>query len=312
MANLSMEGNYSCHDETGRLLHWTQLKLGYPPSKPLVHCTASNFYRISCMWENNQEGSFPIHYIATYRSPSSNIFSCPRDFLRNICQIDNPQMFASLPYVINITAINPIGRRTTLLDIVLFDIVQPDPPVNVTAEPVFGSPRRIKVQWDYPPSWGSQFKLKFVLEYKLLRYNFWSRLNTKMTTEIITDAIAAQLCAIRVKARDFFDNGKWSDWSSEVLVTPWIETTTENIQSTVTTLMMDFIHTQSQSTDPTLSSNVILSSSDVLDRNIVVLISIAASIGICIAATTFVLWIRRRRQESDMNDILTKKALSLC
>ncbi|XP_072429412.1 interleukin-11 receptor subunit alpha-like [Chiloscyllium punctatum] len=311
MADLSMEGNYSCHDETTRLLYLTQLKLGYPPSKPLVHCVASNFYRISCMWENSQEGSIPVRYIATYRTPSSNIFNCPRDSLNNICQIDNPQMFASLPYVINITAVNPIGHRTTLLDVMLFDIVQPDPPVNITAEPVFGSPRRIRVQWDYPLSWGSQFKLKFVLEYKLQKYNFWSRLDTKMTTEIITDAIAAQLYAIRVKTKDFFDNGKWSNWSSEVFVTPWRETTTESIQSTVTTQMMDFVQTLSQSTTPTLSPNVIPSSSDVLDRNIVILISIATSIGICIAATTFVLWIRSRRQESDKNDILTKKALTL-
>ncbi|XP_041044038.1 interleukin-11 receptor subunit alpha [Carcharodon carcharias] len=314
VADLPVEGNYSCYDKTGRLLHWIQLKLGYPPSKPLVHCMASNFYRISCSWEKNQEAAFPTSYIATYRAPSSKVLNCPTDLLNNICQIDNPQIFASLPYVINITAINPVGYRTTLLEIVAMEIVQPDPPANLTAEPVFGSPRRIKVQWDYPPSWGERFELKFILEYKLQQNHFWSRLETKTKAEIITDAIAAQMYVIRVKAKDSFDNGKWSDWSSEVLVMTSSETSTESIQTTVTTLMTDFVHTYSQPTEPSFSSTSILSTtgSDVLDREIVVLISVTVSVGISIAVATFLLWIRRKRQESDKNGILTKKALPLC
>ncbi|XP_067887421.1 interleukin-11 receptor subunit alpha isoform X2 [Heterodontus francisci] len=312
MADLPMEGNYSCHDETGRLLHWTQLKLGYPPSKPLVNCKASTFYKISCSWVKDQEAAFPTSYIATYRDPSSKVWNCPVDLLSNICQIDNPQIFASLPYVINITAINPVGYRTTLLEIVALDIVQPDPPANVRAEPVFGSPRRIKVQWDYPLSWSPRFELKFILEYKLKQNRFWSRMETKMKEEIITDAIVAQLYVIRVKAKDSFDNGKWSDWSSEVLATAWSETTTEGIQTTVTTLMTDIAHAHSQSTEATFSPTSVLSSSDVLDREIVILISIIVSIGISIAVATLVLWIRRKKRESDKNDILTKKALHFC
>ncbi|XP_072353392.1 ciliary neurotrophic factor receptor subunit alpha-like isoform X1 [Scyliorhinus torazame] len=312
MADLSMEGNYSCHGNTGRLLHWIKLKLGYPPSKPLVHCQASNFYRISCSWKKNQEAAFPTSYSATFRNPSRKVSNCTTDLLSNICQIDNPEMFASLPYIINITAINPVGRRTTLLEIVTMEIVQPNPPANVTAEPVFGSPRRIKVQWDYPPLWSERFELKFILEYKLQQSHFWSGLETKMKAENITDAIAGQLYVIRVKAKDSFDNGKWSDWSSEVPVIAWSETTTENVQTTVTALMTDFAHTHIQSTEPTFSPTSILSSSDVLDKNIVVLISIASSVGISIAVATFLFWIRSKRPASDKNDILTKKALPLC
>ncbi|XP_067840430.1 interleukin-11 receptor subunit alpha [Heptranchias perlo] len=312
MAGLPMEGSYSCHDETGGLLHWTQLKLGYPPSKPLVRCKALNFYRIFCSWENRQVAAFPTSYIATYRDPRNKVLNCSTDLLSNICQIDNPQIFSPLPYIINITAVNPVGYRTTLLEIVAQDIVQPDPPAHVKAEPVYGSPRRIKVQWEYPLSWNPRFELKFILEYRLQQNRFWSRMETKMKEEIITDAIAAQLYVIRVKAKDSFDNGKWSDWSSEVLASSWSEITSESIQTTVVTLMMDYAPTHSQSAEPTFSPTSILSSSDVLDKNIVILISIAVSIGISIAVAIFVLWIRRKKQDPDKDDILTKKALPFC
>ncbi|XP_078076595.1 interleukin-11 receptor subunit alpha-like [Mustelus asterias] len=310
MADLPMEGNYSCHDSTGGLLHLIKLKLGHPPSKPLVHCKASNFYRISCSWRKNQEAAFPTRYIATYSKPNREVSNCTMDLHSNVCQIDNPQMFASLPYIINITAINPVGHRTTLLELFTMEIVQSDPPANVTVEPIFGSPTRIKVQWDYPPSWGERFELKFILEYKPQQSDHWSRLETKMRTINITDAIADQLYVIRVKAKDFFDNGKWSDWSSEVLVTARSETTTERIQTTVTTLT-DFAHTHSRSTEPTFPPTSTFSSSDLLDRDIIILISITISVGISIAVATFLLWIKRKRQESDKNDILAKKALPL-
>uniref|UniRef100_UPI00398E7A49 interleukin-11 receptor subunit alpha-like isoform X2 n=1 Tax=Pristiophorus japonicus TaxID=55135 RepID=UPI00398E7A49 len=289
MADLPMEGNYSCYDETGGLLYWTQLKFGYPPSKPLVHCTAPNFYTIFCSWEKNQEPTFPTSYIATYRDPSNKVWNCPTDLLSNLCKIDDPHIFSPLPYIINITAVNPVGYRTTLLEIVALDIVQPDPPANVNAEPVFGSPRRIKVQWDYPLRWSPRFELKFILEYKLQQNHFWSRMETKLKEEIITDAIVAQLYVIRVQAKDSFDYGNWSDWSSEVYCTTWSETTSESIQAAVTTLMMDDVHPHSQSTEPTFSPTLTLSSSDVLDKDIVILISIAVSIGISIAFATFVL-----------------------
>ncbi|XP_069780185.1 interleukin-11 receptor subunit alpha-1-like [Narcine bancroftii] len=312
MAGLPVEGNYSCHDDTGEMLQCTRLKLGYPPYKPVVHCKALNFYRIYCFWERNHVESFPTHYIATYRDPRNKVWNCTTQLPSNICQIDDPQIFSPLPYVINITAVNPVGHRTTLLEIVAPDIVQPDPPSNVKAEPVFGSPRRIKVQWNYPSTWSSRFELKFILEYKLQQNNFWSRVETNKKEETITDAIAAQLYVIRVKAKDFLDYGKWSDWSSEVLVATWSETTSESIQTTVAMLTMDYQDTHGQQTETSSSPNSIASSSDVLDKDIIILIFIAISAGLFTITAAFVIWVRKKRQEPHKADILMKKALPYC
>ncbi|XP_051866002.1 interleukin-11 receptor subunit alpha [Pristis pectinata] len=311
MASLPVEGNYSCHDDAGEMLQWTLLKLGYPPSKPLVHCKALNFSRIYCSWEKNHEESLPTSYIATYRDPSSKVWNCTTQLPSSVCQIDNPQIFSQLPYVMNVTAVNPVGHRTTLLEIVTLDIVQPDPPTNVKAEPVFGSPRRIKVHWNYPLSWSSRFELKFILEYKLKQNNFWSRIETNKKEETITDAIAAQLYVIRVKAKDFFDSGNWSDWSSEVLVTTWSETTSESIQTTVATLTVDYVDTCNQQTESTSAPTSIFPSSDVLDKDFIILISIAILVGLLTMTVAFVLWVRKKKQEPHKADILMK-ALPYC
>lgn len=305
MASLPVEGNYSCHGEAGEMLHSTQLKLGYPPSKPLVHCEAQNFYRIYCSLEKSHKEFFPTSYIATYRDPESNVWNCTTQVPSNICQIDNPELFSPIPYVINITAVNPVGHRTTLLEILTPDIVQPDPPSNVKAEPVFGSPRRIKVQWNYPLSWSQHFELKFIMEYKLQQNNFMSRLETIEKEETITDAITAQLYVIRVKAKDSFDFGKWSDWSSEVFVTTW----SEIIPTAIPAFTMDYMDSHGQQTVFASSPTSIILDPDVLDKDAVILISIAILVGLLTITTVFVLWVRKKNQEAHEANVLMKKTL---
>ncbi|XP_072920296.1 interleukin-11 receptor subunit alpha-like [Hemitrygon akajei] len=312
MAGLSLEGNYSCHNDTGEMLQWTVLKLGYPPSKPLVHCKAFNFYRIYCSWTKSHRESFPSRYIATYRDPSRKFWNCTTHSPDNVCQIDNPQIYSQLPYVMNVTAVNPVGHRTTLLEFVPLDIVQPDPPSNLKADPVFGSPRRIKVRWSYPSTWSPRFNLKFILEYKLQQNNFWFRLETFKEEVTITDAIGAQLYLIRVKAKDSFDYGKWSEWSSEVPVTTWSETTSESIQTTVATLTVDYVDIHGQQTESPSAPTSIFPSSEVLDTNIIILISIAIVIGLFTMTAAFVLWVRKKKQEPHKAEILMKKALTYC
>lgn len=305
MASLPVEGNYSCHGEAGEMLHSTQLKLGYPPSKPLVRCEAQNFYRIYCSLEKSHKEFFPTSYIATYRDPESNVWNCTTQVPSNICQIDNPELFSPIPYVINITAVNPVGHRTTLLEILTPDIVRPDPPSNVKAEPVFGSPRRIKVQWNYPLSWSQHFELKFIMEYKLQQNNFMSRLETIEKEETITDAITAQLYVIRVKAKDSFDFGKWSDWSSEVFVTTW----SEIIPTTIPAFTMDYMDSHGQQTVFASSPTSIILDPDVLDKDAVILISIAILVGLLTITTVFVLWVRKKNQEAHEANVLMKKTL---
>ncbi|XP_042191770.1 interleukin-11 receptor subunit alpha [Callorhinchus milii] len=313
LTELASGGNYSCHDETGELLHWTRLELGHAPSKPRVHCRAFNVFRISCEWENHQDTTFPTRYIASYRDPQNQIQNCSADPLyKNICHIDNPQIFTSLPYVVNVTAVNTLGSRATLSEFLAMDIVQPNTPKNVRVKPVFGSPRRIKVRWDYPSLWDTRFELKFVLEYRPTIISFWSRLETALLKETITDAIPGELHLFRVKAKEVLDHGKWSDWSPEVTGTPWAETTTESIKPTTVIWLIEDTETEGQPSGPALSPTSVFTSPNVLDKYVFAVVSIAISIGISVVITILLLWIRRIKTEPDKKDILTKKPLTFC
>ncbi|MGH0176070.1 UNVERIFIED_CONTAM: hypothetical protein FKN15_072249 [Acipenser sinensis] len=188
-----MEGNYSCHDKKGQLLRATSLRLGYMSS-------------------------------LTARHASKASETCHQDFFRtNVCTIKNPKNWHS-SYVVNITEVNPLGSTFTLSRIQFLDIVKPDPPERVSAEPVHGSPRRLRVYWEYPATWPkeSSFPLRFQVQYKPMESRSWSVVEaTHLTTEL-TDVLAGHFHIIQVRAMDLLGNGNWSEWTTEVKALPWL------------------------------------------------------------------------------------------
>ncbi|MGH0170231.1 UNVERIFIED_CONTAM: hypothetical protein FKN15_006320 [Acipenser sinensis] len=167
----TMEGNYSCHDKKGQLLRATALRLGY---------VFFNFQDMSSL---------------TARHASKASETCHQDFFRtNVCTIKNPKNWHS-SYVVNITEVNPLGSTFTLSRIQFLDIVKPDPPERVSAEPVHGSPRRLRVYWEYPATWPkeSSFPLRFQVQYKPME----SRHASKASETCHQDFFRTNVCTIK-------------------------------------------------------------------------------------------------------------------
>uniref|UniRef100_A0A8C0X2P0 Interleukin-11 receptor subunit alpha n=1 Tax=Castor canadensis TaxID=51338 RepID=A0A8C0X2P0_CASCN len=242
LADSTDEGTYICRMLDGALVGTVNLKLGYPPARPVVSCQAADYENFSCTWSPSQVSGLPTRYLSSYRkktmpgtdservSPSTGPWLCPQDPLGAArCMVHGAEFWSQ--YRINVTEVNPLGASTRLLDVSLQSILRPDPPQGLRVESVPGYPRRLRASWTYPVSWPRQphFLLKFRLQYRPAQHPAWSTVEPTGLEEVITDAVAGLPHAVRVSARDFLDAGTWSAWSPEVWGTPSIGPLTEEM-----------------------------------------------------------------------------------
>ncbi|KAM9331062.1 interleukin-11 receptor subunit alpha [Gastrophryne carolinensis] len=218
----SSRGNYTCHGQRGELLSTVLLRVGYPPGIPSVTCRASDFHNFSCYWTPSVETLLPTRYITTYSVDKDSPGVCVQDPVqRNMCVVQKSKPW--MVYRMNITEVNPLGFNFRIMQFTVHSIIKPDPPENLSAEPIPFAPRRLRVTWTYPPSWPSehQFQLKFRLQYRPVVHLLWSVVETANLSDVITDAFVGMEHVLQVSARDFLDAGNWSEWSMEVRATPW-------------------------------------------------------------------------------------------
>lgn len=299
----TMEGNYSCHDKKGQLLRATALRLGYGPALLRIHCIAANYYSICCSWEQNVKTFLPTEYISTFRHASKASETCHQDFFRtNVCTIKNPKNWHS-SYVVNITEVNPLGSTFTLSRIQFLDIVKPDPPERVSAEPVHGSPRRLRVYWEYPATWPkeSSFPLRFQVQYKPVESRSWSVVEaTHLTTEL-TDVLAGHFHIIQVRAMDLLGNGNWSEWSTEIKALPWLEPTPKPEESESST------QSHTENTDHSSTSESKVESEEQYEK-LALLVSLGSLGGVFLALLAFftiLIWVRHKGKEETSKQELT-------
>ncbi|XP_072462653.1 interleukin-11 receptor subunit alpha isoform X3 [Notamacropus eugenii] len=227
------EGTYICQSQDGGTKGSVTLQLGYPPSRPMVSCRASDYENFSCSWSPSRVSGLPTRYIASYRKKiilgtergrptlSSDPWLClPELPGATRCVVHGSEFWSQ--YRINVTEVNPLGASARLLDVSMQSILRPDPPQGLQVEPIPGAPRRLLVRWAYPNTWPLQphFLLKFRLQYRPVRHLTWSMVELAGLEEVITDAVAGLPHVVRVSARDFLDAGTWSDWSEEAWGTP--------------------------------------------------------------------------------------------
>ncbi|KAM4876985.1 interleukin-11 receptor subunit alpha isoform 2-T2 [Thomomys bottae] len=233
-AHSTDEGTYICRTLNGALGAMVNLKLGYPPARPVVSCQAAAYENFSCTWRSSQVSGLPTRYFTSYRKKngpeaadsqsegsSTGPWLCPQEPQgAPRCVVHGAEFWSK--YRINVTEVNPLGASTRLLDVSLQSILRPDPPQGLRVEPVPGYPRRLHASWTYPASWPRQphFLLKFRLQYRPAQHPVWSMVEPTGLEEVITDAVAGLPHAVRVSARDFLDAGTWSAWSPEVWGTP--------------------------------------------------------------------------------------------
>ncbi|XP_052653076.1 interleukin-6 receptor subunit alpha [Harpia harpyja] len=103
--------------------------------------------------------------------------------------------------------------------------VKPDPPLNVTVEALEKAPQQLRVNWSYPLSWDPRFYwLRFQVRYRPEPAETFTEVEQVMTTWLdIRDAWRGTRHVVQVRAQEEFGHGAWSEWSQEVVGTPWTD-----------------------------------------------------------------------------------------
>ncbi|XP_042650639.1 interleukin-27 subunit beta isoform X1 [Tyto alba] len=229
-ASLAHEGHYSCHHPaTGDTLATVCLRLGYPPTLPALECWAISYPQaVNCSWVLAPEPLLDTDFVATYRHGmwgAAETGECVRTGPRS-CSFGDLQMFSLTPYVVNLTAVNPLGAASRLLPFLLENIIKPDPPENLRVSPIPGETKKLLLEWSPPGSW--PFPEYFPLKYRI-RYTQEEGSVTKtvgpyeQTSYTLTGVQPGTLHRIQVAAKDLTDSGEFSAWSLPASGTPWTE-----------------------------------------------------------------------------------------
>uniref|UniRef100_UPI002953A44B interleukin-27 subunit beta n=1 Tax=Panthera onca TaxID=9690 RepID=UPI002953A44B len=143
------------------------------PTQPRVRCRASRYpIAVDCIWTlpASPLPTRPTSFIATYRlGVAAHGESRPCLQLTpeaTSCTIPDVQMFSMVPYILNVTAVQPRGTSSSFVPFVPEHIIKPDPPEGVRLSPIPG--QRLWVQWEPPRSWPfpETFSLKYWIRYK--------------------------------------------------------------------------------------------------------------------------------------------------
>ncbi|XP_041915084.1 interleukin-11 receptor subunit alpha isoform X1 [Alosa sapidissima] len=233
-AHISMEGNYSCHDQSGTLIQAVRLRLGNPPGPVNITCRLPSHFKVFCSWTTSVDSTLPTQYFSSYSSRDNGVLTVETCIQEeqgsSSCVIEHPPMW-SHKHLLNITEVNPLGSQQTIIRVDLHQLMKPDPPEAVRSMEVEGHPTRLQVQWRIPESWTPEdisdvaFPLAFQLRYRPVGSKYWSMLFTEDDTSLtIMDALAGHPHHIQVQAKDGISpESQWSDWSQLVQAQPWTE-----------------------------------------------------------------------------------------
>ncbi|OCT69486.1 interleukin-6 receptor subunit alpha [Xenopus laevis] len=199
--------------------------------KPVMECylrhPASN---ITCEWKKNSSlprGTIVILISSMGYSAEPTINSCSYFTLskKYQCRLHHTEGRTE-NYFLSLC----VTRQTdsTMSDIIMVNyksIVQPDPPIEVTASPVEFAPRKLRVKWRKPRSWsGTYYELLYEVQYRAENSHHVSSVTTSDRIFHIVDAFKGRRHFVSVRAKEEFD-GLWSSWSQEVVGTPWTDST---------------------------------------------------------------------------------------
>ncbi|XP_044530668.1 interleukin-6 receptor subunit alpha [Gracilinanus agilis] len=231
-------GNYTCYLD-GSPVRTLPLLVVDPPEEPVFSCHWKSFVTsIWCEWslqkkpspqtkavllvrhvQNEETFQRPCHYLQ-----GSQKFSCPF----HLRQEDNSLYLAVL------CVTNGVMRKASKAQQFRgYEILQPDPPTNITVTAVDKSPHRLKVTWKDPPSWNSiYYRLQFELRYRAEKTTDFTKIESKdQHSLIISDAWMGERHIVQIRAQEEFKLGKWSEWSQEVMGTPWTEPKTPTVET---------------------------------------------------------------------------------
>ncbi|XP_017266196.1 ciliary neurotrophic factor receptor subunit alpha isoform X1 [Kryptolebias marmoratus] len=225
--DLGHNGLYSCFQNPhGDRRDTIYLHVGLLPQKPVITCRSNTYPKgFYCNWHLPHPTYIPTAFEVDIQHNQRSLTVQKDPVHKNRCHVRFPEVFSSYPYIVNVTAINALGKISNTYSFEESNIVKPDPPERVTATPIRFNPRRLEVSWQSPATWPDidSFPLKYFLRYRPLIRDQWQHVElSDSTSHTITDAYAGKEYIIQVAAKDT-EIGTWSDWSVAVHATPWIE-----------------------------------------------------------------------------------------
>ncbi|XP_072227501.1 interleukin-11 receptor subunit alpha [Leuresthes tenuis] len=302
----SAQGDYSCYDGSGLLLHSVSLRLGYPPGELEISCQVPNHTHVRCSWMESVKTFLPAKYSAFIWGNVKDRKLCVVDVSNNHCDVDHLAFWQTI-HTLEITETNALGSWTTYSRFRLHELLKPNPPESVVVVEEEESPKKLVVSWANPTSWPlhHSFPLLFQIRYRPNGSKYWSEIYSEDHGAVIFDALAGHLHQVQVRARDEVNPGsQWSEWTPTVLVKPWEAPSTPEPTEEECEFPDDFTF----STKPETSTAKSHSSKHEDEGNlglVILLVLFSVFILTTVLSLIFVVWMRQRRQEHATKQELT-------
>lgn len=304
----SAQGDYSCYDHQGLLVHSLSLRLGYPPGPLSISCRVPNHTHVRCAWADSVDTYLPAKYNASYGGKNQEEDSwkpCVVDASGKHCDIDQPGFWQST-HILRVTETNALASQTTLVLFKLYELLKPDPPEAVVVDKLEGQPTRLQVSWSFPSSWPQHiaFPLTFHIRYRPQKSSYWSELFSEESPLVIFDALAGHVHQVEVRARDDVNQwSQWSEWSAPVFVQPWeddstLEPTEELPPEDIFPLFTKPETSTAKSHNPAYEEEGNLGL-------VVLLVLFSVVILTTVLSLVFVMWVKQRRRNQENKQELT-------
>uniref|UniRef100_A0A8C9STJ3 Interleukin 6 receptor n=1 Tax=Scleropages formosus TaxID=113540 RepID=A0A8C9STJ3_SCLFO len=299
--NLSNSGNYSCYKEE-RLSFSIKIVVWDPSlslEKPSLSCyRKSPTSKIRCDWTASKPVvPVPQCHLILRKGVLGQYMKSPCMYSefkdRCWCVLDPDERMTS--YLAFLCVSNIVGNVTSPgFDLNPRDVVKPDPPYNVTVREDKARENRLIVSWRKPITWKADYyQLVYQLRYSVLmngEIKGAQQIVTKKLEHTIMDALSHTPYVLQVRAKEEFDIGQWSEWSTH-LYTP----TRRGPESSATNNPMDSFDTAmynvwcSEGSGMADTENVMsVSERPQLDSQL--LLHVSWAVGACLLLTIIVLF----------------------
>ncbi|XP_051269035.1 interleukin-11 receptor subunit alpha [Dicentrarchus labrax] len=310
----SAQGNYSCYDNRGLLLHSVKLSLGYPPGLLSISCQVPNHTHVRCSWVESVKTFLPAKYNASFRGNGQDWRPCVLNVAHRHCDIYHPAFWQPI-HTLRIIETNGLGSEATYVQFRLHVLLKPDPPQSVLVKELEGYSKRLIVSWNIPSSWPvhDAFPLVFHIRYRPLGSMYWSEIFSQESPVVIFDALAGHLHQVQVRARDELNSdSQWSEWSPVLLVQPWEVYTTPQPEEDPEDFFVPF-NTKPE-TSTAKSHNPVLDDEGNLGL-VILLVLFSVVILTTVLSLIFVVWVRQRRRDhvtkQELNSMVKMKSMPI-
>ncbi|KAM6909656.1 interleukin-6 receptor subunit alpha [Xenentodon cancila] len=229
---LTDAGRYTCY-LGGRQMTAIKVIVAEHPETPSLSCYKKfPSGKIRCEWRPQKPFlKQPYCYLLLSKSNIKNFNRIPCSYSsqhsRCWCALDHNEDEIRIHHLAFLCVTSILANATSrLLYFTPLEILKPDPPANVSVHQEEGWERRLRVTWSLPNSWKEQsgfYLLKYELKYRPSKSSYDQVIViNKDRSYVISDALPGHEYVIQLRMREEYD-GQWSDWSSPVTATSWID-----------------------------------------------------------------------------------------